>query len=182
MHIRIVCKLYFCLLVFLIYNSYLMFHFEFNVISYVALVYKCFVLFVYHVFVCFMWTPGRVASACAIANSDPNKLNCYMIYHKKLNKGPNHKPLYWSTVYFLCLTSCVQVDGCVGSPWGSVTSQSTAPVPLRTAPPTCSCRTASPVRKAPPTATAVSAPASTHSARCCGDLVSYTIGQMFWTR
>ena len=52
-----------------------MFYFEFNVISYVVLVYNRFVLFVYHVFVCFTWTPGRIAAACVVANGDPNKLN-----------------------------------------------------------------------------------------------------------
>lgn len=84
--------MYVIILVYFQYITVIFLFVVFNVISYVVLVYNCSVLC--NVFICFMWTPGRVAAACAIANSDPNELNCYMIYHKKLNKGPNHKPLY----------------------------------------------------------------------------------------
>ena len=53
-----------------------------NVISSVVLVYNRSVIG--HVFVCFMWTPGRVAAACEVSNGDPNKLilmSHFMLYY-----------------------------------------------------------------------------------------------------
>lgn len=77
--------------------------------------------------------------------------------------------------------SCEQRAQCVVSPSESVTSQSSAPAPPRTAPPTSSCRMENPVRTAPPSVTEESVPAWLPSANCCGDPVRPHLFEQVYT-